>query len=291
VQKTCSIPQHERDIPHSRCCISQQCPVASSLLGHRAERPHAHDKHSICHGLSREELLQPNAENMALPSPDSAEARSNIHRDLSPGFARRQLSRSPHPYRRRKAEPSRWQEPPGPGGSCSDVAILTPSPYPSDQGSGDEATRGRHDRALPQRDYRSLSDSGTEADDESYTFLKGLPAPPVKPRKGLRNSRGEGIERSLTPPHLRVGGTKDLTDGIEGSGADRLESASVETEKAAERTQRIRWSELVRRVVEFGLLACIGALLLHKGNVLQALANWHKGTKLLDTQPRRCIYD
>ncbi|KAI9767548.1 MAG: hypothetical protein M1840_005585 [Geoglossum simile] len=205
---------------------------------------------------------------------------SGIHRDLSPGVALRQLSRSPHPYRRRKAEPSRWQEQPDSGGGYSDTAVLTPSPYPSDQGSGDEATRGRHDRALPRRDCRSLSDSGTEADDESYTFLKGLPAPPVKLRKGLRDSRGEGFERSPTPPHLGVGSTKHLAGGREESGADRLESAGVEAEKAVERTQRIRWSELARRVVEFGLLACIGVLLLRRGDVRQALGNRHRAELL-----------
>ncbi|KAI9783993.1 MAG: hypothetical protein M1839_002938 [Geoglossum umbratile] len=219
-----------------------------------------------------------NAEYMAPHTPDPANSRSDIHSDLPQGPALRQLSRSPHPYRRRKVEP-RWLGQPDSGGNHIDVAILTPSPYPSDQGSEDEATRGHHDQAL-RRDYRSLSDSGTEADDESYTFLKGLPAPPVRLRKGLRDAGEEGVERSLTPPHLGAGGSKELTEYREGSGAGQLGWASAEAKKEAEKTQRVRRSELIRRVVEFGLVACIGVLLLCGENFRRALRNWHRAELL-----------
>jgi hypothetical protein len=215
---------------------------------------------------------------MASPRLDSTDAQSNVRRDISPGPAPRRLSRSPHPYWRRRVEPWRQQEQPDPNGSCSDFTLLTPSPYPSDRGSGDEATRGHNERLL-RRDFRSPSDSGTEADDESYTFLKGLPAPPVKLRKGLRDTRGEGIERSLTPLHLKGDDTRDLTDYKEGSGTDRLEPTSDGTKKAAERTRR---SELIRKGVEFSLVACIGGLLLRGGNVIRALRSWHRGTKLVN---------
>ncbi|KAH0556990.1 hypothetical protein GP486_005223 [Trichoglossum hirsutum] len=210
---------------------------------------------------------------MASPRPVSADAKSNIQRENSPGPALRRFSRSPHPYWRRRVEPRHRQEQPDRNGSNSDSAFLTPSPYPSDRGSGDETARS-HNARLLQRDFRSPSDSGTEADDESYTFLKGLPAPPVKLRKGLR---GEGIERSLTPLHLKGDDTRDLTDYKEGSDTDRLGSASGETKRAAERTRR---GEFIRRVVEFGLVASIGGLLLREGNVTRALRSWHR-TELL----------
>ena len=103
----------------------------------------------------------------------------------------------------------------------------------------------------------------------------------MKLRKGLRDTRGEGIERSLTPPHLKGDGTRDSTDCREGSGADRFASASRGTEKAAERTQRLRRNEFIRRGVEFGLVACVGGLLLHGGGVMRALRNWHRGKKLV----------
>ncbi|KAH0541641.1 hypothetical protein FGG08_003872 [Glutinoglossum americanum] len=226
-----------------------------------------------------EDLSGLNAEFMAPQWLDSADAQSGVQGDISPGPSLRQLSRSPHPYRRRKIEPSRWQERPDFSGDHSDFAVLTPSPYPSDRGSGDEAKRN-HTGRRHQRDFRSLSDSGTEADDESYTFLRGLPAPPVKLRKGLRDTRGEGIERSLTPPHLRGDETRDLTDYKEWPGADRYDPASKEANKAVERAQRIQRTEFIRRGVEFGLIACVGGLLLCREDVMRILKNWHRAELL-----------
>jgi hypothetical protein len=223
---------------------------------------------------------------MASHWPDSANTRLNIQEDLSPGPAQRQLSRSPHPYRRRKAGPSRRNEQPDIGGDHGDFTVPTPSPYPSDRGSGDEAARSRYDQLL-RRAFRSPSDSGTEADDESYTILKGLPAPPVKLRKGLRDTRGEGIERSLTPPYLKEDGIRDLSDRKEGPGADRFDLAGDEAKQAAERAQRMRRSEFIRRGLEFGLVAFIGGLLLRGGNAVQAFKSWHRGKKLVNAWCRR----
>src|SRR3954451_14065609 len=84
---------------------------------------------------------------------------------LSPEAAEnlRQFNRSPHPYHRSQR-----------------IGSHTPSEY------------GDHLHPLSySRSSRTPSDSGTEADDESTGILRGLPAPPLRPHKGLRSGEGD----------------------------------------------------------------------------------------------------
>src|SRR5262245_9514340 len=91
--------------------------------------------------------------------------------------------RSPHPYHRRRHELRSTQ--PSPGFPSND--FTRPSLQPSGRTISDED--GRKRRKISQ----SPSESGTEADDEGYGFIKALPAPPLRPRKGLRDVRGTGL--------------------------------------------------------------------------------------------------
>ena len=53
----------------------------------------------------------------------------------------------------------------------------------------------------PSKPSRSeSSDSGTEADDEKGPFLKGLPAPALRPHKGLRGSTPSNLTPAASPP-------------------------------------------------------------------------------------------
>lgn len=89
------------------------------------------------------------------------------------------LSRSPHPYHRRKSNTSETltTQTPSPG--------LTPS-----QSDLDLNATQRGNGTLHTRPSRSASDSGTEADDEALIFVKALPPSLVQSRKGLRNDWG-----------------------------------------------------------------------------------------------------
>src|SRR4051794_28967225 len=98
------------------------------------------------------------------------------------GFGDRSLSRSPQPYHRRGASlvgSEQNASSVGPGGGEPSVSI-----------------------------HASSCDSGTEADDErGKVFLKELPAPPLRARKGLRGGtpidRTPGISPLPTPPILK----------------------------------------------------------------------------------------
>ena len=146
------------------------------------------------------------------------------------------LSRSPHPYHRR---------------SVDLVAAET-------------ITRSIKNR----RDGQSLStsqsscDSGTEADDErGKGFLKELPAPPLRARKGLRGGtpidRTPGISPSPTPPIFK---SEKWTFPIQQS-TSVLPSPGekdLELKKARDKYTKRKRAEIIRRTVEAFLLLVIG---------------------------------
>lgn len=89
------------------------------------------------------------------------------------------LSRSPHPYSRRKGDHAADTDSP------SSPYLPTPALTPSH--SDTERTFSRAKAASSPLVSLSPSGSGTEADDESLCFTKALPAPPSRPRKGLKD--------------------------------------------------------------------------------------------------------
>jgi hypothetical protein len=108
------------------------------------------------------------------------------------GQTLRVLSRSPHPYRRQRAELPHARLKP------SVTFPTTLSPLRSTQNSADESSGNRHAtcRGHEFATFSTGSDSGTEADDEH--FLKGLPAPKRRPHKGLIG--GEGVPSGASSP-------------------------------------------------------------------------------------------
>ena len=118
----------------------------------------------------------------------------------------RLLSRSPHPYHRQRFELAHPSE------RFNANLPPTQSTPRSAQNTDDEGKESPKFLSRIDREPTN-SDSGTEADDEH--FLKGLPAPRLRPHKGLRDVDGN-ISSSpsplLSPAILEEGVLKALGD-------------------------------------------------------------------------------
>jgi hypothetical protein len=116
--------------------------------------------------------------------------------------------RSPHPYLRRKDEIRK----PSPDRLAPSSRAARNRPTPLNRATSD--ADGRKRRKTSSRS-QSPSESGTEADDEGYSFVKALPPPPLRPHKGLRESEGLGqgaLSPLLTPTQIDDEGRK-FSDG------------------------------------------------------------------------------
>lgn len=158
----------------------------------------------------------------------------------------RLFNRSPHPYHRSRRL-----------GSCT----------PSEHG----------DRLQPVSSYsrssRTTSDSGTEADDESTGILRGLPAPPLRPRKGLRLGPADLDDwlPSLQPwpsferPMLRTSRR---------SSEEEIEEEAFEERLRFRRQRRV---EVLRRLLEAALLLSVGGVVLYQDGARSLAWEWRKG--------------
>ncbi|PLB39851.1 putative phosphatidate cytidylyltransferase [Aspergillus candidus] len=149
----------------------------------------------------------------------------------------RRLSRSPHPYHRQ-------------GGQCLD-------PQPTD-------------RRTSLYTSKTSSDSGTEADDESTGLLRGLPAPPLRPRKGLR-AVGDYPHDSWLPVL-----TRSTSRSSRSSRRSSSEEAELEACELREKESRKRRLEILRRLLETALLLSVGAVVLRPESVRAVAWAWRK---------------
>ncbi|KAF2645760.1 hypothetical protein P280DRAFT_486851 [Massarina eburnea CBS 473.64] len=169
--------------------------------------------------------------------------------------------RSPHPYHRRRGDRNAHT----PESSGHD--FLRTSLQPS---------RGKVSQ--------SPSESGTEADDEGYGFVKALPAPPLRPHKGLRDVRGarlDGVASPLSTPSLAEEDEgKFAADYLHAKkGAHRGGEPSPTDEEARAARQKYvkrRRSEVVRRATETTLLGAIGILAVGGCGCWERLLQWHR---------------
>lgn len=173
-----------------------------------------------------------------------AKSSSNIH-VAAPSSSFRQLSRSPHPYYRR-----------------SSTLLEVDNGLTGNEGSFQQT---RSWRVTP----RSSSDSGTEADDESTGILKGLPAPPTRPRKGLRGIREKDespdSSSALEQPWLLQQKTRTRN------------RAYVEAVEASRKAKRRRRVGLLRRLSETLLLLAVGCIVASRGEARKAAWMWNRG--------------
>ncbi len=177
------------------------------------------------------------------------------------------LSRSPHPYFRQKFELAHPSE-------GFPTISLPPRPPLRNPQSEDKEQDGSKSQSRSYRESTN-SDSGTEADDEH--FLKGLPAPKLRPHKGLR-----GLEGSLssTPSPLL---SPAILDEDPTKVRNHLRKASTtildetEVQKAAEKLRHRRRAEILRRAIEGAILLLVGSTLCLDLDVQKLLDLWSRG--------------
>lgn len=108
----------------------------------------------------------------------------------------------------------------------------------------------------------SPSDSGTEADDErGRSSLLGLPAPPIRPRKGLKGPSGSGTDSPLLTPSYLDAESRKLDSKAQSKRWGSLHgqiSTNEETVRLRQKFKQRRRAELVRRVSETILMGAIG---------------------------------
>ncbi|KAF2832171.1 hypothetical protein CC86DRAFT_340489 [Ophiobolus disseminans] len=184
--------------------------------------------------------------------------------------------RSPHPYLRhkneiRKASPERSPPP-----------TSAPQPRPGTSNSTISDEDGRKRRKTSSQS-QSPSESGTEADDEGYSFVKALPPPPLRLHKGLRDTRGsgqEGLSPLLTPTQIDDEGRKFsdeyFTEKKKGSRRGQPSFTDDEARVARQKYLKRRRNELVRRATETALLAGIGFLAVSGCDCWEKLLGWHR---------------
>jgi hypothetical protein len=132
---------------------------------------------------------------------------------------------------------------------------------------------------------QSPSESGTEADDEGCSLVKALPAPPLRPHKGLRDSRALGTDKwaspLLTPTQIDDEGRK-LSEGYftrtsETRRRGDVDRSDDEARAARQKYLQRRRNELVRRTTETALLAGIAVLTVCGCDCWDKLLAWHRG--------------
>ncbi|PMD34865.1 hypothetical protein L207DRAFT_638357 [Hyaloscypha variabilis F] len=181
--------------------------------------------------------------------------------------ALRRLSRSPHPYFRQKFELAHPSE------GFPLVAPPTQSQPPPTRPEDEDEQNGSRPHSRSYRESTN-SDSGTEADDEH--FLKGLPAPKLRPHKGLR-----GVEGSLSssPSPLL---SPAILDEDPAKVRNYLRKASItilddeRVRKVAEKLRQKRRVEVLRRATEGAILVLVGSMLCCDLDVRKLLRLWRR---------------
>ncbi|KAJ5733250.1 hypothetical protein N7533_013697 [Penicillium manginii] len=158
----------------------------------------------------------------------------------------RQFTRSPHPYHRSRNPISRTPSEQG--------DLLRPPSY--------------------SKSSRTPSDSGTEADDESTGILRGLPAPPPRPRKGLRSGVNGVLDGDAWLPHLQPWPSivRQVSRGSRRSSEEDAEEEALETQ----RLKQQRRVEVLRRLMETVLLLSVGVVVLLPKDTRSLAWAWKK---------------
>lgn len=197
--------------------------------------------------------------------------------------------RSPHPYLRHKDEIRK----PSPDRSQFRSASRNPT-YPIN-GTISGAGRRKHRETPSQSQSQSPSESGTEADDEGYSFVKALPPPPLRPHKGLREQEGSGQGAQsplLTPTQIDDEGRKFseeyFNSNKKGKRKGDVSYTDDEAQAARQKYRKRRRMELIRRATEVSLLTVIGILTVSGCGCWGEILGWHRGTAQCYEMVQRC---
>jgi dolichol kinase len=181
--------------------------------------------------------------------------------------------RSPHPYLRHKDEIRK----PSPDRSVNSNCAARNRPTPTNRTTSDADGRKRRKTSSQSQ---SPSESGTEADDEGYTFVKALPPPPLRPHKGLRDLGQGALSPLLTPTQIDDEGRKYSEEYFAEKKRSKRGGVSVTDDEARTARQKYlqrRRMELVRRTTETALLVAIGMLAVSGCGCWEQLLGWHRG--------------
>jgi hypothetical protein len=197
--------------------------------------------------------------------------------------------RSPHPYLLHRDDVHKATSA-GEAPNQNPPVTRSSSRYSNSATSDNE---GGHSR---KRGWQSPSESGTEADDEGYNFVKALPAPPLRPHKGLRNRNGTGQDEALSPlltPTQADEEGRGYTNSylkVDHGTLQRERSSPIgeEVRIARKKYLKRRRNEVVRRVTETALLACIGTLAVNGCGSWEKLLEWHRGTSCQEESLEHC---
>ena len=171
------------------------------------------------------------------------------------GHAKRSLSRSPHPYHRR-------------GPSLIESEQRPPL-----------AKSKAHGNNTREQSPQLSSESGTEADDErGGNFLKRLPAPPLRARKGLRG--GTPIDRTpfispLPSPPIRSAELQRFTSRKPAVGTTCLPD-EAEFRRIREKYTKRKKAEIIRRSIEVVLLLLVSLIACSGQHVMSGLREWKR---------------
>ena len=229
-------------------------------------------RNSSSHTLKSPDMAQPSETPEAHPQVHDAQLQMAESAEIE---ALELFRRSPHPYHRRQHQLRTAQ----PSSEASSNDLSRTSLQPSRESILDEDSRKRRKAS------QSPSESGTEADDEGYGFVKALPAPPSRPRKGLRDVRGSGSAGDatplLTPSQLDEDGHKLSGQYFqrrkEGSRAGGTSPTDDEAKAARQKYLKRRRNEVIRRTTETALLGTIGILAVSGCNCWEQLLQWNRG--------------
>ena len=194
-----------------------------------------------------------------MPQAQAALLKADADENHPPDRAPR-LSRSPHLYSKQQSDVLQDN---GNAAACLRNALVSPTATHSPV----NFEKNRHtyfdaDHRKRRKGSSSPSDSGTEADDErGRGSLLGLPAPPMRPRKGLKGPNGSGTESPLLTPSYLDAESRRLDSKAQTRRWGSLQSQSCtdeETFKLRQKFNQRRRAELVRRVSETILMVAIG---------------------------------
>ena len=170
------------------------------------------------------------------------------------------LSRSPHPYSKQKGDVLQDNGNPATHQGIAVVGSLETNP--SMRSEKNEHTYFDADHRKRRIYLSSPSDSGTEADDErGHGSLLGLPAPPIRPRKGLKGSNGSGTESPLLTPSYLDAESRKLDSKAQEKRRGSLQSQIHTDEETIQRRHKFnqrRRAELIRRASETILIGVVG---------------------------------
>ncbi|KAL1861136.1 hypothetical protein Plec18167_002838 [Paecilomyces lecythidis] len=189
-------------------------------------------------------------------------------------------SRKDHEEKNLAPESSTLAIPPS---EADQLRFFARSPHPYHRKSrtlrGSESPSAEHDGIYDHastygRTPRTSSDSGTEADDESTGVLKGLPAPPLRPRKGLRAGTNSEEDSRL----WFFTSYRDLSGRRSRSRSSRLSSSEDQETEAAEEKETTRKTrvEVLRRVSETALLLSVGYITVLRDDSRQLAISWKR---------------